>query len=61
MLQTIGYRLGSPAAIHFLRRFSKLNQVGHENDRRARLAKAIPHPTNVPLSQVKLLTMFATS
>ena len=27
MLQTIGYRLGSPAAIHFLRRFSKLNQV----------------------------------
>ena len=30
MLQTIGYRLGSPAPIHFLRRFSKLNQVSHK-------------------------------
>ena len=40
MLQTIGYRLGSPAAIHFLRRFSKLNQVGHENDGSVKLHHA---------------------
>ena len=27
MLKTIGYNLGIPASIHFLRRYSKLNQV----------------------------------
>lgn len=27
MLKTIGYNLGIPSTIHFLRRYSKLNQV----------------------------------
>ena len=54
MLQTIGYRLGSPAAIHFLRRFSKLNQVSHIVIVRGQLKDVFIHDTTIKHSRHKI-------